>query len=1214
MQYLLRKNTENIEYIENLNPIIADILNKRGIKDANGFLHPSLNALLNPYLFSNMSEAIKKINIATNTNRPIILFSNPEVDGIFSATILYLGLRKICKKCFFYIPNVHKEGYNLSEQIIRNIEKNTGKPLVITTGCGISSYKPIELAKSLGMDVIIIDSHQQKSLKPECCILDAHSIGETYPFKEISSSIIAIKLIQALMGNQFVNKFIDIAAISTIAGEFSLVEENRIVVSKGIDFIKHMKRPGIEALMRQDDISIGDISYKYIPMFKAGCACGLATDIMRLLISTDSQAAKTYADKLEESYKQYKETETNIYIQALNMVGESDKKSLVLFNDKWDINVLSSVSNKISEKYKKPCILFSTGTDGLIGVFKDGKNTNWYDSFSKCKTTLSVETLGSDIVINIKKDELEFFKKEFESICSSKTDKEEKVICDVKLKMSDIDRKLYDAIESMQPFGIGNPSVKIMLSDISMKNVIIRAGKHFSASIFDETGICDAICFNSVIPSSLDDLDMVITLGLNKYRGKEKIQCQIFSFMHNGKNLRKAPISLITNYGVRVVDQPIEVLGLNDRKVKQFLNAGIDSIQKLINYLPTKYNDFRYAKNSKDISIPEVGSIIGIVNKVNVTPKITYAMCKDENGDTFMACWFHQEYVARMLTTGNKYIFCGKLSKSDRGMPQVFPMYFSMDINKYKTIIPEYKKITGMSSEYLIQSIDKALQLTPNTDFLDLDIVEKFHIMSDYDATIKLHHPKNDFEIRDGQRRKVFNELFEFNFILKSRNKSNIESRYLLKDDNDFDRLKSILPYNLTNDQDNCIKSIYEYTNSGKILNALVQGDVGSGKTMVALFSMLLAINNGYQACLIAPTEVLAQQHYTEISGYLEELGYKTGYLVGGMKVKERRAVLSGLKDGSINAVIGTHAIIQKDVEFSELAIAVVDEQHKFGVAQREKLANIEGPHMISMSATPIPRTLSMATYGDNIQVYSIKEKPAGRKNVITMKMFSDNDVNNFMLDQIRQGRQCYVVCPMIDDSEVDALSGVRSVKQEAEAMIKWFSKYPEVKISNATGRMRKELIAEEIDKFTKNETNILISTTIIEVGVNVPNATIMVLKSSERFGLAQAHQLRGRVGRGNHQSYCLLQTDMDDPKADILCETTDGFEIARQDMLLRGSGDYIGTQQTGNNRNVMLMMSEPELYKSISKINDEIYKDPAKFAKYSYILDKAKESEDIKI
>lgn len=1205
MQYLMRQNIGPVKNIDGISPILLDILNKRGIEDVNGFLHPSLSMLHNPFLLKNLQAIVDKIKQAAAVGRFIVINGSRDIDGACSAAILYLGLRGIASNITCYISENTDNHLDLSEDTIRMFGSKTPNALIVTANCGINSNKSIELAKSLGLEVIVIDRHILKGEEPDCLFINP--MLDDYPFKDLCGAALALKVLQAVRDNSVISKYIDIVTIATLALSMPLTGENRVFVKFGLEFINKIQRPGLKALTALnpvETITVGDMIGKYIPMLDASAKLGRVSDITRILSSYD-KTTEILAKNFAELNRQLRALEDNTYMQAIKQVEDGDK--CIILSGDWNKWTLANAAEKIENKCKKPCILLTRNKNGLyFGSVKQKNIVNMDKLLSQCPS-ISLIRNENTIDFYIKGENLDTFKRRFSSLCP-KQDSSEMILCDLQLKMSDITKGLYDTLKCLYPFGVGNPAVKIKLTDISMKNVIVRAGKHFSASIFDETGICDAICFNSAIPESLDNIDMVVTLGISKYKGKEKIQCQIHFLMKNGNSLRRPALSPVTNYGVRMIDQPIEVLGLNERKLKQFTNVGIDTIQKLINYFPTKYNDFRYTKTAIEINEPEMGAIVGKVGKVRVTPKITYAMCTDKNGDTFMACWFHQDYVARMLSSGYDYIFCGRLNRSDKGMPQVYPMYFSTNIDKYKTIIPEYKKITGMSAEYLTQSIDKAMQIIPNTDFLDKDIVSRFEMLSDYDATIKLHHPRNDFEIRDGQRRKIFNELFEFNFILKSRNKTNVSSQYLLKQKDKLEELKKLLPYTLTDDQTNCINNIYNYMNSGKILNALVQGDVGSGKTMVALFSMLLAINNGYQTCLIAPTEVLAQQHYAEISGYLDKLGYKTGYLVGGMKVREKKALLKGLKSGEINAVVGTHAIIQKDVEFYELAVVVIDEEHKFGVAQREKLANIQGPHMISMSATPIPRTLSMAIYGENIQVYSIKQKPAGRKEIMTLKMFNDNDVNNFMLQQIRQGRQCYVVCPMIEESDEGPMSGIRSVTQEAQAMIDWFKQYPEVRISNATGRMKKELIAEEIDKFTRNETNILISTTIIEVGVNVPNATVMVLKSSERFGLAQAHQLRGRVGRGNYQSYCILQTDMDDPKADILCDTTDGFEIARQDLLLRGSGDYIGTQQTGNNRNVMLMMSEPEMYKGISEINDEIYKNPAKFAKYSYILDSVKE------
>lgn len=1214
MKYVEKKKKSNWQ-IDDISPIIVDILNKREIKDIDGFLHPSFNKLYNPFLFRNMKYVVDRILFSIKNNQRIIIHGDYDVDGTMATSSLFLALRANGANVGYFIPNRHKTGYGLNISAIDNIAKCNPNCLIITVDCGITSVDEVAYAKSIGLDVIVTDHHNPKEKLPDCAIIDAKVDGETYPFKELCGAGVIGKIIHAMFGIDYMKKFIDMIAIATIADVVPLIDENRVFVSKGLDFINYMKRPGISALISTntcEKVTSSEIAFKYAPMINSCGRLGDANDVVRLMTSRDNNESKDIANKLFEYNNKRKDIESNIFQECQNKLGNFSGKSIVLWDEKWESGVIGIVASRLVEKYNCPTVLLAYDNEKSIwsGSGRSITNVNLFNILLQCKSLTQFG--GHNAAAGMKTNSPEEFKKEFESICNNISDDvfEEIIEYDTKTKLSSINKKLIDSFNLFQPCGEGNPEIKIMLSDVSLKNTIIRAGKHFSTSVFDETGICGAICFNSDIPSQKDNIDMIVSASINKYRNKESIQLNIHAFMKNGQNLKRVTASADTAYGVRIVDQPIEVLGISSKKIDQFKKAGIETIQQLVNYFPTKYLDFRHTKTCRDLTpIADLCSIIGQVKSMKKgNGGCCWAMCIDENGDFFRAYWFNKDYVLKLMSIGGTYIFCGKAQKDELGRNQIQPLYFGGNIKKYQAIIPEYKKITGMAPEYLMQQIERAIQMIPNTDFLEREFVERFGMLSDYDATLKLHNPKNDFEIRDGQRRKVFNDLFEFNFILKSRNRENEKSNYILSDNSRFDDLKKLLPYNLTGDQDKSINGLYEYMKSGKVLNALVQGDVGSGKTMVALFSLLLAASNNHQSCIIAPTEVLARQHFDEISGYLTQLGYNVGYLVGGMKVRERKSVLKGLEDGSISVVVGTHAIIQDSVVFNDLALVVVDEQHKFGVVQREKLMKIDGPHMISMSATPIPRTLSMATYGDNIQVYSIKEKPAGRKDVITLKMRSDDEINNFMLQQIRKGYQCYVVAPLIEESESEKMMGVRSVEQEIESMYKWFSIYPDVKISNTTGRMKKEDITNEIAKFVANETHILVSTTIIEVGVNVPNSTTIVLKSSERFGLAQAHQLRGRVGRGNAQGYCILQTDYDDPKADVLCETTDGFEIARQDMLLRGTGDYIGTQQTGNNRNVMLMMSEPDLYKSITELNDEIYKTPHLFSKYKYILEERNE------
>jgi len=1212
------KCNKKIENNFNISNEFLDILIKRGYdteEKIRKFLYPSFDALYNPFLFRNMKYLIDKINYCIDNHLVIVIYGDYDVDGTMATSSLYMALKSKGAIVYCFIPDRHTDGYGLNNDAITYIKNKFDAGLIITVDCGITAVNEVEFAKSLGIEVIVTDHHNPQEKLPNCAIIDAKVEGETYPFKELCGAGVVAKIIHALCGLDYMKKFLDLFALATVTDLVPLVDENRIFVSKGLEFMNWMKRPGIQALAKyaqgEEKTESYHLGFRYGPMINAIGRLYNASDVVRLMTTSDINVATTLAEKFNEANEERKEIEKNILEECISKLGDGNRKSIILWSDEWESGVIGIVASILKDIYNCPVLLLSY--DKKKGIYSGSgrsiDNINLFELLKLCSNEL-IGFGGHSVAAGLKveKDKLNDLLLKFTNECNKFGDDvfEKVVLYDEEVKVSSFNKNFFDEIKLLQPCGLGNPSVKLYLKNVSIKNVVARGKllEHFSCNVFDETANCDAICFNSSIPDYLDNLDIVANISINNYNGKEKIVCNIETFTKSSIILQRELASKVTQYGIRVVEQPLQVLGISDKKIEQFNKNGIFTVRELINYLPKKYLDFRKNKTVAEINGPELCSMIGTVTKLKQGPKMSYAMCKDENGNNFMACWFHQDYVLRMLYAGYKYIFCGNVKKMEDGFVQIYPIYWGSDISKYQTIIPEYKKIKGMSQDYLISSIDKALQITANTDYLDSFIVEDFNLLSDYDATRYLHHPKNDFEIRDGQRRKVFDDLFQFNFRLKSKNNKNQKSSFILKNKDKWEELKSLLPYNLTNDQENCINEIYNEIQNGNILNALVQGDVGSGKTMVAIFSMLLAANNGYQSCVIAPTEVLALQHYKEISDYMNKLGYNVGYLSGSLKVREKKAILNDLKNGVIDIVVGTHAVIQDSVEFNNLALVVIDEQHRFGVKQREKLAELDGPHMISMSATPIPRTLSMALYGDNIKVYNIKEKPAGRKDVITIKVDNDEEINMFMLEQIRQGRQCYVVCPLIEDSEAESMAEVHSVKKEVEKLYKFFETYPEVKISNTTGKMKKEVIAEEIDKFVKNETNILVSTTIIEVGVNVPNATVIVIKSSERFGLAQAHQLRGRVGRGNHQSYCILQTQYDDAKADILCSSNDGFEIARQDLLLRGSGDYIGTQQTGNNKNVMLMMSEPELYKSISLLNDRIYSDNALFSKYSYLLE----------
>lgn len=438
-----------------------------------------------------------------------------------------------------------------------------------------------------------------------------------------------------------------------------------------------------------------------------------------------------------------------------------------------------------------------------------------------------------------------------------------------------------------------------------------------------------------------------------------------------------------------------------------------------------------------------------------------------------------------------------------------------------------------------------------------------------------------------------------FNFKLKQNNQdvdkeTHIEINNLIK----AKELMDNLPFELTDGQRLALRNLAIKMKSKKKVNALVQGDVGCGKTLVAILLMVSVSENGYQSCIVAPTNILAKQHYQEIKERVEPLGFRVGFLSSELKKREQNTILKQIKNGELDMIVGTHSLMSEKVEFNNLGLAIIDEEHRFGVEQREML-NKEGVHKVSMSATPIPRSLALSMYGDNVDVETIKSLPKGRQDIITDIIPTDKnqEVYNKILEELKIGRQAYIVCPLITKSESEKLEGVANIEEEYEVATKFFEKHG-YKVGVATGNLGDDEINDVLNGFRAKEYDVLIATTIIEVGVNVPNATVIAIKNAERFGFAQLHQLRGRVGRGCHKSYCYLMTDKGD-KFNIFKKTRDGFKIAEEDLILRGAGSFLGTQQSGDNKFLMLMIAHPKLNESIKKDVDEIFKDEKRFKRY---------------
>ena len=491
-------------------------------------------------------------------------------------------------------------------------------------------------------------------------------------------------------------------------------------------------------------------------------------------------------------------------------------------------------------------------------------------------------------------------------------------------------------------------------------------------------------------------------------------------------------------------------------------------------------------------------------------------------------------------------------------------------------VYPSTEKLTnfGVSNKLMrtyIQSLLKQFydKIEEN---LSQEIISDFKLMSKQDALLNAHFPKSQENLAKAEYRLKFEELFSIQLQLlrkKLINKTKIKGFVFENVGAVFNEFYTDkLPFSLTNAQKRVLKEIRKDVASGAHMNRLLQGDVGSGKTIVAILAMLLALDNGFQATIMAPTEILANQHFTAVSELVSGMNIKVDILTGSVRVKKRREIHAALEDGTLHILIGTHALIEDKVKFKNLGIAVIDEQHRFGVKQRAKLwaKNILPPHILVMTATPIPRTLAMSVYGD-LDISVIDELPPGRKEVKTVHRFDSNrlSVFKFMKDEIAKGRQIYLVYPLIEESEAmdykDLMDGFESVSREFPL--------PKYQISIVHGKMKPADKEFEMQRFVKGETQIMVATTVIEVGVNVPNASVMIIESSERFGLSQLHQLRGRVGRGADQSYCILLSSYKlSPEAKMrlktMVDTTDGFKIAEVDLKLRGPGNLMGTQQSG--------------------------------------------------
>lgn len=637
-----------------------------------------------------------------------------------------------------------------------------------------------------------------------------------------------------------------------------------------------------------------------------------------------------------------------------------------------------------------------------------------------------------------------------------------------------------------------------------------------------------------------------------------------------------------------ILSQDIKYLTGVGPKRKEILEKElqISTWGDLLEYYPYKYVDrsriYRIGELRGDLPFVQLkGKILSFEEfATGAHRKRVVAHFGDGTGVVDLVWFRGAQYVYKTYKVNEEYIvfgrpsiYGGRYQFAHPDIDKVTDVQLSeMGMQPYYMTTERMKKmgLTSRSLEKLTKTLVEKLSEQTISETLPPYIIGPLHLISRTEALHKIHYPKSLEDVQRAQVRLKFEELFyvQLNILRYAHDQRRKYRGYV------FTQVGSLfhffyhnnLPFELTNAQKRVMHEIRNDMATGQQMNRLVQGDVGSGKTLVALMSMLIAIGNGFQACMMAPTEILAEQHFATIRKFLRQMPVRIELLTGIVKGKKREEILNGLLTGEVQILVGTHAVIEDNVQFSRLGLAVVDEQHRFGVAQRAKLwgKSQQPPHILVMTATPIPRTLAMTIYGD-LDVSVIDELPPGRKPIQTIHKY-DNQLTTLyqgIRQQIRQGRQVYIVFPLITESEKIDLKNLEAGYESLCSI------FPDMKLSKVHGKMKPKEKDLEMQKFSKGETQILVATTVIEVGVDVPNASVMVILDAQRFGLSQLHQLRGRVGRGADQSYCILVTNHKltqetRKRIDIMCQTNDGFQIAEADLKLRGPGDLEGTQQSG--------------------------------------------------
>ena len=624
-------------------------------------------------------------------------------------------------------------------------------------------------------------------------------------------------------------------------------------------------------------------------------------------------------------------------------------------------------------------------------------------------------------------------------------------------------------------------------------------------------------------------------------------------------------------------DQSIETLkGIGEKTAKLFEKVGIRTIDDLLHYYPRGYDTYGEPKAIGELSEDETGTVEGFLKSgatgVHVNGlSIVQATISDMTGKLRLV-WYHMPYLKNTLRPDSHFIFRGRVIRKKNGLTMEQPQMFKPEAYEelLSSMRPVYAQTKGLGNKMITSAVEQALAFrTLERDYLPAGL-RIANELAEYNFAIEhIHFPSNEEELKFARKRLVYDEFFFFLLAVRhlKEKRQNVQSPFHMEKQDECRKLLADLPYRLTNAQLRTLEEVLRDLKSGSVMNRLIQGDVGSGKTIIAVLALLAACENGYQGALMVPTEVLARQHFESVTELFEKHGVdkKVILLTGSMTAKEKRIACEKVASHEADIIIGTHALIQEKIVYDNLALVITDEQHRFGVAQREMFGNKgQMPHVLVMSATPIPRTLAIILYGD-LDISVIDELPANRlpiKNCVVDKSYRPR-AYRFIENEVKNGRQAYVICPMVEESEmIDAENVLDYTKILRQNL-------PGIRVEYLHGKMKGKEKNKIMEEFAAGEIQVLVSTTVIEVGVNVPNATVMMIENAERFGLAQLHQLRGRVGRGDKQSYCIMVNASGNKeknrRLDVLNKSNDGFYIASEDLKLRGPGDIFGIRQSGD-------------------------------------------------